>query len=137
MQKQVSDVAALREDIAAEYRAAKLGLEGLNLGTSRHDFIEARQERVAGFHEQLHQLVGDDSIALVVETMGAVPDVLTRSDVSAVLRRELGNEEAERFCTSLREVWQAVDKLRECFGDEPARKLILAPPTARRDIPPS
>jgi hypothetical protein len=46
MQMHVSEVAALREQIAAEHMAAKLGREGLNSGTSHHAFITARQENI-------------------------------------------------------------------------------------------
>ena len=153
MQKQVSEVAALREKIAAEYMAAKLGLEGLNLGTARHDFIEARLERVGVFHEQLHNLVGDASIALVVETYESLPDTLTRSDILAIFQHELaGSAEAEPLCNALQQAWKAVDlfdapvdlsnlaafagvnRLRDRFGVEQTRKLLCAP--SRRDIPP-
>ena len=34
-----SEVAQLRQRVAAEYMAAKLGLLGLSVGTARHDFI--------------------------------------------------------------------------------------------------
>jgi hypothetical protein len=48
---------------------------------------------VAVFHEQLHHLVGDQSIALVNETLDDVPETATRSDVLAVLQYELGSSE--------------------------------------------
>src|SRR5579864_435835 len=89
----VSEVAALREQIAIEYMAAKLGLQGLNVGTSRHDFIAARQERIGALHENLQEIVGDKAIGLVAETLTSVPDSPTRSDVLTMLRHELDNNE--------------------------------------------
>lgn len=45
-----SEIAQLREQIAAEYKTARLGLEGLRYGTARHDFITARIERMGDLH---------------------------------------------------------------------------------------
>ena len=104
MQAQVSEVAAIRERIAAEHMAAKLGLEGLNCGTSRHSFITTRMENMGVLHEQLQDLVGDKAIPLIAETIEALPDIPTRSDVLAVFRRELANpEEVELLCNALQE----------------------------------
>jgi hypothetical protein len=64
MQTSVSEVAQLREQIAAEYLAAKLGLEGLNTGTAHHAFITARQERIGDLHGELRELVGDEAIPM-------------------------------------------------------------------------
>jgi hypothetical protein len=138
----VSEVAALREQIAAEQIAARLGLEGLNSGTSRHEFITTRLEKIGALHQKLQNLVGDDAIALVAETMNAVPDIPTRADVlstlRSVLRRELPNpEEVEPLCHALQEAWQAIDLMKDRFGDEQARRLLFAPSTAVREVPPS
>src|SRR5436853_964380 len=101
--------------------AAKLGLEGLNYGTSRHSFITTRMENMGVLHEQLQDLVGDKAIPLIAETIEALPDIPTRSDVLAVFRRELANpEEVELLCNALQEAWQAVDLLQERLGDEQA-----------------
>ena len=138
MQTQGSEVAAIRAQIAAEYMAGKLGLEGLSAGTTRHDFITAKQERIWTLQEQLQDLVGDDAITLVVETLTNVSDAATRSDILTVLRHELDDdEERELFCHHLQATWKAVDLLKERFGDEQAQKLILALPSVVRDIPPS
>jgi hypothetical protein len=116
--------------------AAKLGLEGLSYGTSRHSFITARMENMGILHEQLQDLVGDEAIALITETIEALPDTPARSDILAVLQRELDNdEERELFCNHLQAAWQAVDLLKERFGDEQTRKLIFAPSTTRRELP--
>ena len=118
--------------------AAKLGLQGLNAGTARHSFITARQENIGVLHEKLQGLVGTDAIALVAETLDAVPDVPTRSDVLSMLRHEPHNpEEIERLCDALQEAWKAVDLLKEHLGDEPVRKLVFAPSTAISEIPSS
>jgi hypothetical protein len=133
-----SEVAALREKIATEYMAGRLGLYGLRYGTPRHDFIEAQQERVAVLHEQLHQLIGDEAIALVVETCDSLPDPPARSDVLTVLQHELGHgKEAELLCADLQVLWGIVDTLKDRFGVETARKMVLAPSSSVRDMPPS
>ena len=102
-------------------------------------------------------------MALGASTLNTASDTLTRFDVLTVLRRELASsEEVELLCNALQEAWQAIDLLRERvegeqalmdlsgvaafagvnllkarFGDETARKMILAPSTARRELPPS
>lgn len=119
MQKQVSEVARIRELVIKEHMAGKLGLEGLAAGMSRHQFITKRQENIGALQGQLQELVGDAALALVIEAMEMVPDTLTRSDVLAVFRRELKNpEEREPLCHALQEAWNAVDLLVERCGDE-------------------
>jgi hypothetical protein len=137
MQTHVSEVAAIRAQIAAEHMAAKLGLEGLNTGTARHSFITARLENIGVLHGELQNLVGDGAIALVAETMDAVPDIPTRSDVLAVLRRELNPEEVEPLCNALQEAWQAIDLIKDRFGDEQVRRLLFAPSSVVREVPTS
>ena len=69
-----SEVAHLRQCIADEYRAARLGLSGLACGSSRHDFIESHMDHMGQYQEQLVTLVGQDqAIVLVVETLNAQP----------------------------------------------------------------
>jgi hypothetical protein len=153
MQKEsISEVARLREKIAIEHMASKLWLYGLNTGTARHPFITARQVRIGALHQELRGIVGDGAIALVAETMDAVPDdVFTRSDVLAALRCSFNNsEEVESLCNALREAWKTVDLLdeqtlvdlssvpaftgmdllKERFGEQ-AHKVILAPSSVR------
>jgi hypothetical protein len=137
MQTHTSEVAHIREEIAAQYLAAKLGLQGLNAGTARHSFMTAKQERIGVLHEKLQDLVGDEAITLVVETLTDIPDTATRSGVLIAVRYELDNdEERARFCDHLQAAWKAVDLVQERFGEEQARKLIFAPSSVR-DIPPS
>jgi hypothetical protein len=157
MQQNVSEVAAIREQIAVEHMAAKLGLQGLNVGNARHSFITARLENMGTLHEKLRGLVGERAIALVSETLDAVPETLARSDILAVVRRGLdSSEETERLCDDLQGIWKAIDLLnapvdlssvaaftgvsllRERFGDETACKLIFAPSSSHvKEIPPS
>jgi hypothetical protein len=139
MQKHRSEVAALREEITAQYVAANLGLQGLNAGTSRHDFITARQERVATLHEELRGFVGDEAMSIVVEAGNSVPNMPTRSHILLMLKHELGtSEEAELFCDYLQDAWGILDTIANRFGIEQARKMLLAPaPPLVGEIPPT
>ena len=49
----MSEVAAFRQQQAAQEEAARQGLSGLASGYSRHAFIEARMDRAAGHILQL------------------------------------------------------------------------------------
>ncbi|MGB8347089.1 MAG: hypothetical protein WCD86_19535 [Ktedonobacteraceae bacterium] len=59
MDKCKSEVARLRYQIEQEYRAAELAMNGLALGTTRHDFINAKMDRVGECRQQLAQIVGE------------------------------------------------------------------------------
>lgn len=62
-----SEVAALRQQIAAEYESAAIGLHGL-ASVARHEFITAKYHRMSELHEQLVDHVGEDeAIAIVAE----------------------------------------------------------------------
>ena len=63
--QQNSEVARLLAQIDREYEAARLGLSGLSYGTSQHRFMNSITERIGMLHSQLHDLVGDESIALL------------------------------------------------------------------------
>ena len=70
-----SEVARLRQLIAAEYEAAVRGLSGLAQGTAKHAFIDARMNRVWHYSEQLATHVGEAEATrqlceLYVETIG-------------------------------------------------------------------
>lgn len=68
-----SEVARLRREIAEEYKAAKLGLQGVASGVTRHMIINAKLARIGQFHEQLVQLVGpQEAIRIVYEVNGMV-----------------------------------------------------------------
>lgn len=61
-----SEVARLLREIDEAYQAAQWALTGLASGTARHDFINAKEERIAVCHEELGALIGPDkAIALV------------------------------------------------------------------------
>jgi len=71
--EQGSEVAKLLSQISAEYEAAQRGLTGLAYGTSKHEFITARMERMGQLHTELQSLVGDQAIALVTEQLNSMP----------------------------------------------------------------
>jgi hypothetical protein len=64
-----SEVVRLRAQLAAEYEAAQRGLMGYAV-MARHDFIQARMERMGKCHEELVKLLGpQEAIELVAETL--------------------------------------------------------------------
>jgi hypothetical protein len=69
MNVQRSEVARLLTQIREEYEAAVQGISGLAYGTSRHSFITTRMENMSKLQTQLDELVGDESIALVVNCL--------------------------------------------------------------------
>lgn len=123
-----SEVASLREQIAREYMAAQWGLCGLSSGTSRHDFITARMERMGALQSELHSLVGEQAVRLVAETLQAVPENITRDDFLALLRRERGaTEETELLITWIQEMWRTLDELVKHFGPHYVQKITEIP----------
>jgi hypothetical protein len=71
--EQRSEVARLLSQISAEYEAAQRGLTGLAAGTSMHEFITARMERMGQLHTQLQKIVGDQATAMIAEQLKAMP----------------------------------------------------------------
>jgi hypothetical protein len=68
-----SEVAQLLRQIDLEYSAAKEALTGLVYGTSQHEFITARMERLTLYHEQLSHHVGlQEASRLLAERMEAL-----------------------------------------------------------------
>lgn len=64
-----SEVARFRAQLAAEYEAARRGLTGYAV-MARHDFIQARMERMGECHQELVKLLGlQEAIKLVAETL--------------------------------------------------------------------
>ncbi len=123
-----SEIARMRQKIAVEYLAAQLGLSGFAEGTSRHQFITARTERIGALHQQLQALVGDHAIALVAETMEAVPENATRQDILQVLLYELGDSEAtQHLLDYVQDMWATIDLLTQRVGPEATRRIIDAP----------
>ena len=65
-----SEIRRLMDEIDSQYQAAWNGLSGLNAGTSTHEFITARMERIGVAAEELKLLVGENEAArIVVEQM--------------------------------------------------------------------
>ncbi|MDQ2906292.1 MAG: hypothetical protein ABI456_21825 [Ktedonobacteraceae bacterium] len=70
MDTPISDVAQLRNQIEAEYIAARRGLEGL-AAVARHEYISARMENMDRYHRQLVGLVGEErAIQIVAQVFG-------------------------------------------------------------------
>jgi hypothetical protein len=67
MPEHQSEVARLLAQIDMEYEAAQNGLTGLAAGTSSHQFITARMERISDLHTSLQALVGESATALLAE----------------------------------------------------------------------
>jgi hypothetical protein len=61
-----SDVTRLMREIDEAYQAAQWALNGLACGVARHDFINAREERIAACHQELATLVGRDQATALV-----------------------------------------------------------------------
>lgn len=68
-QNQGSEVARLLKRISEEYESAQLGLTGLASGTSKHEVITCRMENMGKLHEELHALVGDESIEMMIQQL--------------------------------------------------------------------
>lgn len=72
---QDDSVRALLAQIDTEYRSASLGLTGLALGTSRHEFITARMTQIGIAGRQLVDLLGENEAGrLIVEQMNKTAD---------------------------------------------------------------
>lgn len=75
MQKETnkSEVARICQQIRKEYEAATQGLTGFRQ-TGRHAFVTARMENMSKLHTALHDLVGDESMALLTECLETLPE---------------------------------------------------------------
>jgi hypothetical protein len=102
-----SEVAKLRQRIAEEYQAAKMGMSGLASGVSKHAFITARMERMGQSFDQLSELVGSRQEAM--------------KEVVAALE-----ETPELLIAQIKVMWATVDQLRELYGWERARTMMEA-----------
>jgi hypothetical protein len=65
--KQGSEVARLLAQIRAEYEAGERALKAISYGSARHEFINARMENIERLHTELHDLVGDEAMAIITE----------------------------------------------------------------------
>ncbi len=59
-----SEVQQLREQIEREMQAMNLGLSGVAAGVAKHQFIEARMQRIGQFEDQLAQHIGQHQATL-------------------------------------------------------------------------
>jgi hypothetical protein len=79
-----SEVARLLAQIGMEYEAAQRGLTGLASGTSNHQFITARMERMSDLHTSLQALVGESATALLAEHLQAIPGISTSTKTGSI-----------------------------------------------------
>ena len=61
-----SEIARLMAHIDAETTAAYQGLYGLAWGTSRHDIINAKMERIAALNDELTAQLGEEAAINIV-----------------------------------------------------------------------
>jgi uncharacterized protein YoaH (UPF0181 family) len=129
MQTTISEVARMRQHIAAEYLSAQLGLFGLAEGTTRHSFITTKMERMGESFETLAEMMGKgQAIQIVAETLQEVPERATRQNVLQALLHELGDTEAtQHLLDYIQDMWSTLDLLTERFGPEATRTIIDAP----------
>ena len=64
-----SAVARLLQQIGEQYESAKLGLSGLAEGTTQHQVITAKMERIGDLHEELRTHVGDEAMAMIIQQL--------------------------------------------------------------------
>jgi hypothetical protein len=82
-----SEVAGLLQRIDEQDKSAKLGLSGLAVGTSRHEVINAKMERVAALHEELRTHVGDQAMPLLVQCLDGAEIDQANSEVTRILQQ--------------------------------------------------
>ncbi len=68
-----SEVAQLLDRISQEYQSAYNGLHAFSSGNARHDFITSKMNNVGKLHTQLQEIVGDQAMGLIVETINQLP----------------------------------------------------------------
>lgn len=70
-----SEIAHLRRQLDLEAEAAWNALHGLAVGMAKHQFINARMERLGTYHQQLKELVGEEeAIKAVAQAMQQAGD---------------------------------------------------------------
>ena len=75
----MSELAKIKQSIAAEMEAARRGLHGLSAGTASHEVISAKMQRMGEYHEKLTGIIGkDDATKFLLETEAKVDDRLER-----------------------------------------------------------
>lgn len=66
-----SEIKRLLEQIEQEHLACRRGLIGLAEGTARHEFINARQQKIDQCHTRLLELTGETATECVAEILEA------------------------------------------------------------------
>lgn len=61
-----SEVARLRRELDEETESARLGLQGLASGTSKHEFLRAKMERWGVIADELRKIVGPDETSEIL-----------------------------------------------------------------------
>ena len=61
----LSEVARLRMQIDQEFEAMRNGLYGLSAGSTKHQFIETKMQRIGAYEDQLATHVGKEESARV------------------------------------------------------------------------
>lgn len=132
-----SEIARLRQQIAAEYMAAKWGLEGLCYGTAKHPFISKRMEHMEDQRQQLNTLVGEQAAtSLFIESLDNLPQYPTRHYLHTIIQHELGDTEKTAILLDhIMEAWETLDMLIDQFGTENAIKIIMASPDSTNVVP--
>ncbi len=71
-----SEVARLREQIRLELESSQRGLNGLSSGSTRHEFISAKYDRLGALQEELSQFVGEEGALQTIIDLGneLIPD---------------------------------------------------------------
>jgi hypothetical protein len=67
---QQSEIAQLKQQIAAEYETAKQGLTGLAQGTAQHAFIQRKMEKMHSYQKSLIDLVGMEKASEIIAEVG-------------------------------------------------------------------
>ena len=134
-----SEVAQIKERIAAEYMAAKWGLYGLSCGTSTHQFITNHMERMQESNKELAGIVGDQQAMIIVaEMLERLPEQPERAYVLSVIRHLRGNTEQIRgLLEGIENMWATMDLLIQEFGKQDAWKVINALPDHSPEAPKS
>jgi hypothetical protein len=123
-----SEVAQIKERIAAEYMAARWGLSGLASGIPRHQFIVARMERMEEGRRELATMVGNQQAAMIMaETLASLPEQPERAYALDVIKHLLGDtEQTNCLLNRIQAMWETIDVLLQEFGPEDAYKIINA-----------
>jgi hypothetical protein len=67
----LSEIAQIKQRIADEYLAAKNGLTGLAIGTSKHQFITQKMENMGRYQAELEIVVGQEQAAQIMNEVFA------------------------------------------------------------------